>query len=159
MYSWPVRNHQVYTVKYSSCLTLISHTHQVLSDVIISHISTSYSLLSWRRSCLSLSFQSILWKRRGNWPINWSVFNSFNIMLYTIHAFFISSHHKFITILELITFKRRYPNKENANTWIKVQIYHQWKQNSTNLSFDVKNVNKKIYSPLLSLWIQTNSVS
>lgn len=38
MYSWPVRNHQVYTVKYSSCLTLISHTHQVLSDVIISHI-------------------------------------------------------------------------------------------------------------------------
>lgn len=36
---------QVYTVN-SSCLTLISHANQVLSDVIISHISTFYSLLS-----------------------------------------------------------------------------------------------------------------
>lgn len=76
---------QVYTVN-SSCLTLISHANQVLSDVIISHISTFYSLLSWRWSCLSLCFQSILWKRRGNWPLNWSVFNSF-IMLFTIQAF------------------------------------------------------------------------
>lgn len=85
MYSWTVRNHQVYTVK-SSCLTLVSHAYQVLSDVIISHISTFNSLLSWRWSCLSLCFQSILWKRRGNWPLNWSVFNSF-IMLFTIQAF------------------------------------------------------------------------
>lgn len=76
---------QVYTVN-SSCLTLISHAYQVLSDVITSYISTFYSLLSWRWSCLSLCFQSILWMRRGNWPLNWSVFNSF-IMFLTIQAF------------------------------------------------------------------------
>lgn len=64
---------QVYTVN-SSCLTLISHANQVLSDVIISHISTFYSLLSWRWSCLSLRFQSILWKRRGKLTIKLECF-------------------------------------------------------------------------------------